>query len=193
MKKKVLVAVVVIFVVLLLASCGAAACEHNYTSSVTKEPTYEEEGITTYVCDKCGDSYTESIEKLIRHVVSTEVLDHTLSNLRCQIPPFSMALGELVNAAVDDYRIKYYVGEEVISKGYVSKDALDKTVDINDVYVAIISGSTSVNPSIPYLSNYQEQAVKAVMVFDKDDNLLSSEIVLCSDLQTFAILYMTGA
>lgn len=36
---------------------------HNYTVSITKEPTYTEEGERTYSCD-CGDTYTEIIPKL---------------------------------------------------------------------------------------------------------------------------------
>lgn len=37
---------------------------HEYKSEVTKEPTTTEEGIRTYTCIRCGDSYTEKIEKL---------------------------------------------------------------------------------------------------------------------------------
>ena len=40
------------------------ALGHNYTSNVTKEPTTEKEGVRTYTCERCGDSYTESIPKL---------------------------------------------------------------------------------------------------------------------------------
>ena len=40
------------------------ALGHDYTSEVTKEPTEDSEGIRTYTCTRCGDSYTESIDKL---------------------------------------------------------------------------------------------------------------------------------
>ena len=40
------------------------ALGHNYTSNVTKEPTTSSEGVMTYTCERCGDSYTESIPKL---------------------------------------------------------------------------------------------------------------------------------
>ena len=39
-------------------------CSHNYESETTKEATCSEEGIMTYTCSKCGDTYTESIDKL---------------------------------------------------------------------------------------------------------------------------------
>lgn len=38
-------------------------CEHNYKSEVTKEATCTSTGIMKYTCSKCGDSYTETIQK----------------------------------------------------------------------------------------------------------------------------------
>lgn len=40
-----------------------ATLHHNYTSKITKDATCKEEGIITYTCS-CGDSYTETVEKL---------------------------------------------------------------------------------------------------------------------------------
>ena len=37
---------------------------HSYTSSVTKPATCKEEGVMTYTCE-CGDSYTETISKVV--------------------------------------------------------------------------------------------------------------------------------
>lgn len=37
------------------------ALSHNYEAKVTKEPTCEEEGVRTYTCSLCGDTYTEVI------------------------------------------------------------------------------------------------------------------------------------
>ncbi len=37
------------------------AAGHDYSASVTKEATCAEEGIETYTCTRCGDSYTEAI------------------------------------------------------------------------------------------------------------------------------------
>ncbi len=37
---------------------------HSYESEVTKEATEEKEGIRTYTCKNCGDTYTEAIPKL---------------------------------------------------------------------------------------------------------------------------------
>ncbi len=40
------------------------ALGHDYVSVVTKNPTIKEEGIRTYTCNRCQDSYTEPIKKL---------------------------------------------------------------------------------------------------------------------------------
>lgn len=37
---------------------------HLYTSSVTREATVDQTGVRTYICIRCGDSYTEPIPKL---------------------------------------------------------------------------------------------------------------------------------
>ena len=41
-----------------------AALGHDYLASVTKQPTTTEEGIRTYTCTRCGNTYTESIARL---------------------------------------------------------------------------------------------------------------------------------
>ena len=40
------------------------ALGHDYLASVTKQPTTTEEGIRTYTCTRCGNTYTESIARL---------------------------------------------------------------------------------------------------------------------------------
>lgn len=49
---------------LLTTGRKTAALGHDYTPVVTKEPTSTEEGVRTYTCSRCNDSYTESIVKL---------------------------------------------------------------------------------------------------------------------------------
>ncbi len=41
-----------------------ARLQHEYRSEITTEPTVDDEGVRTYTCKNCGDSYTESIAKL---------------------------------------------------------------------------------------------------------------------------------
>ena len=38
-------------------------CNHNYTSTVTTQPTCTKEGVRTYRCSSCGASYAETIAK----------------------------------------------------------------------------------------------------------------------------------
>lgn len=40
------------------------AAGHEYASKVTKKPTASKEGVRTYTCTRCGDSYTKAIPKL---------------------------------------------------------------------------------------------------------------------------------
>ncbi len=50
----------------LTSSDDASSSEHvhSYTGTVTTEPTCTEEGVMTYTCSECGDTYTEVIEAL---------------------------------------------------------------------------------------------------------------------------------
>ena len=190
MKKKMLMVLCVCLIMSCLSACG---CKHEYTSSVTKEATYDAEGEITYVCSKCDHTYTESIEKLEKHVVPTSVLDNALSNAKYYSSPFSISVGKLVNSAMDNYKIKYLTGEEAIAEGYLSESDIDSSIDINYLYYAVISGDSMVNPDIPYMTEYEKEAVKVWMVFDENDELLNSGVTLCSNLQTCAILLMTSS
>ena len=166
-------------------------CEHDYVSSISKEATYEEEGEKIYHCRKCDDMYVEPIAKLVRKTIPTEVLDQTLSDVKYYSNPFSISLGRLVNAAMDGYKIEYQTGEEAISNGHLSASQFDSTVDINNVYFAIISGDTMMNPDIPYMTEYEKEAVKAYMIFDDNGVFQEAGVKLCENLETCAILIMT--
>ena len=129
--------------------------------------------------------------KIIKSSISTEVLDKTLSNCKYRSDPFSISVGKLVNYAVDDYKIKWFHGQEVIDKGYVSENDIPQTADVDNLYFAIISGEAMINPEIPYMREHEEEAVKAWLLFDNNQNLIDSGIKLCGNLETCAIIIMT--
>ena len=52
---------------------GDGACEHSYTDKVTTAPTCTEEGVKTFTCSLCGDSYTETLA----------ATGHTYENGKC--------------------------------------------------------------------------------------------------------------
>ena len=56
-----------------LVSCKKK-CEHTYSSAITKEANCVEEGLITYSCSKCGDSYTETIPKTDEHTYTSEII-----------------------------------------------------------------------------------------------------------------------
>ncbi len=49
-------------------TAAGEVCEHTYESAVTEEPTCGQDGVTTYTCSACGDSYTEAIPATGEHV-----------------------------------------------------------------------------------------------------------------------------
>ncbi len=50
-----------------------AALGHAYTETITTQPTVTSEGVKTYTCSRCGDTYTETIAKLTCTHTNTEV------------------------------------------------------------------------------------------------------------------------
>ena len=56
--KLMLAMALVLVVVLALASCG---CEHVYDEAITTKPTCTTEGVKTFTCSECGESYTEAV------------------------------------------------------------------------------------------------------------------------------------
>jgi len=54
-----------------------ATGEHSYTSKVTTPATHLKEGVETFTCFGCGDSYTKVIEKLTDHSYSKKVTEPT--------------------------------------------------------------------------------------------------------------------
>lgn len=43
---------------------ATAALGHSYKETITRQPSVTKEGVKTYTCSRCGDSYTEAIAKL---------------------------------------------------------------------------------------------------------------------------------
>ena len=105
--------------------CGAKLSEgeatkakgHLYVSEVTKEPTVTEEGVRTYTCAKCQDSYTQAIKKLPSSDVTAENISKavvTLSKGTCnytgkaQEPTVrTVKLGQQILDPDIDYTIVY--------------------------------------------------------------------------------------
>ena len=61
-----------------ITAYGAAPsdCEHDYVSEETQAPTCKVEGVMTYTCSKCEDSYTEAIA-VIDHNYVEDIIDAT--------------------------------------------------------------------------------------------------------------------
>ena len=62
--KKLLTVTTLLFILLfVLTGCKCADGEHQYVSQIKTKASCSAEGILAYKCEKCGDSYTEPIEK----------------------------------------------------------------------------------------------------------------------------------
>ena len=48
-------------------------CDHEYSEAVTTEPTCKDEGVKTFICSKCGDTYAEAIPKSTVHSYVEEI------------------------------------------------------------------------------------------------------------------------
>lgn len=55
-------------------------CEHNYESKVLEEANCAKEGTLEYTCSKCGDKYTEEIEKTTDHVYEESIVTEASCN-----------------------------------------------------------------------------------------------------------------
>lgn len=53
---------------LLSAGNETAELGHDYKAEITRQPTTTEEGVRTYICSRCHDTYTENIAKLTTSV-----------------------------------------------------------------------------------------------------------------------------
>lgn len=124
--------------------------------------------------------------------IPTSVLDENLSNVRYSSSPFSITVGKLVNSAMDGYKIKYLTCDEAIAEGYLNEDEIDAEVNRDKFYFAIISGETMVNPSIPNMTEHEDEAVIAWMIFSDDNKMVNSGVTLCDNLETCAIILMTS-
>ncbi len=77
-----LVMALVLVTVLALASCNddkgdtTKACEHTYDEAITTPSTCQVEGVKTFTCSQCGDSYTEAIP-LSGHVYAEDATKPT--------------------------------------------------------------------------------------------------------------------
>jgi|GEM_PF-1447858 len=68
---------VIVFSALILSSCE---CKHEYVLSSVTAPTCTEDGYTTYICSKCGDTYNDDIVPALGHDYDAVVTDPTCTD-----------------------------------------------------------------------------------------------------------------
>ena len=126
-----------------------AALGHEYTSSITKEPTTDSEGVRTYICTRCGVEYTEVIPKL------EEEHNHTNTEVRDAKEASCTELGYTGDTYCKDCGEKISAGEEIPALGhsYTSKVTKVATIISTGVRTYTCTGCgdqyTEVIPKLP--------------------------------------------
>ena len=175
-----------ILAALALLAGTLAGCSQSETSG-TPSPN-SDSGTSKPISSNAGSVHTISTEVLTDAFASTIFSfpsSVTNSDDGLKIEHKYALVGHIVTAAMDKFDIRYLTGKDAVAQGYLSKDELDDSVDLNYVYYAIVSGDMAFSPE--YLDNteYNEEAVKCWMVFDEDDQLQDYHIDLCLDLTSY--------
>ena len=110
---KILVVSVVLSILAgILTGCG---CEHEYMAEITKEATCVEEGVLTYTCVLCGNTYTESVSEPDAHKYSSEITkEATVSETGVKTYTCSLcgdSYTEIIDKLKGNWEIGYYVDD----------------------------------------------------------------------------------
>ena len=132
--------------------------EHSYTSKVTKQPTCTEEGVRTYTCSGCGNSYTGSIPMTAHNYVNGVC---TMCGKRDE----SYATNGLVFTLSADGT--YYVS--------------DYTGTAKDVYIPVTYKGLPVT-NIGYMAFYNCSSLTSITIPDSVTSIGEWTFYLCSSL-----------
>ena len=119
-------------------------CNHNYLSSITKEPTCNELGTKITTCINCGSSYTESIPRTNSHLYNSVVTKEPT----CRDLGIRTFVCKICNNSYEEYIEKT---EEHNYESVVTKKATSSTSGIK-TYTCTICGDVY-TVEIPKLPN----------------------------------------
>ena len=100
------------------STCGAtegSVLGHNYTSKVTKEATCTENGVKTYTCSRCSNSYTETISAKGHTEVVDKAVAPDCTNTGLTEGKYCSVCNTIL---VKQIEVKALGHTEVITKGY---------------------------------------------------------------------------
>lgn len=127
-------------------SVSEKAKGHSYESKVTTEPTYDEEGVVTFTCSLCGDTYTEKTDKRPldipclkddANIRGWEAIKEYLSDVNSGEIEVEMNGNFIVPADV----LKLFAGEdvEITFKAKVESEDISWTVNGKDISAETIT------------------------------------------------------
>jgi len=150
---------------------GSQGCSHSYTSKVTTAATCTKDGVTTYTCSLCGDSYTESIAAIGHNYV-----DGSCANCGEAAPVVDYYLFGYINGA------DYGVGDDLANMGsYKFVDGKLTVKFTADSYVAV---KTTGNAAFYMTNGYVGAATSATLYKFTDPNAVSADKLLVPGGQT---------
>lgn len=137
------------------------------------------------------------------HTVSYETIKNAINNVKYRVgndyATFSVGLGELLNRCAPGYQLTsttpyLYADSSLISA--TKRDELEngEYADyLYSSYIVQITGDLLQNPKVPYLVYENVNIIKLLLVFDKSDNLIATEVLEeHQGLRTCALIYATG-
>ena len=140
-----------------------------------KTDTSNEAATQSAVTEAAFDTDTETpFNSSIRKPTSSE-LTGILSNKNLTFNEFSISIGEAVNNCIKNYKVTFITLAENENEALVTFDEslinnYRKKFDLNNVYLAVVSGDLMLVPDMPYYTEYQKAAVFCIFPFDEDGN-----------------------
>lgn len=128
--------------------------------------------------------------------IKEETVVEALYDSRFYSGDFSISFGELLPECCADYEINYTAYNKA-KNDYLEEDDItdleegDYKQYLDNSYFVTVSGMVMENPQLPNLLKKQDEIVTLLILFDKNDEAVSYQIVnCCSQLETCAILLM---
>lgn len=178
----------------LLCFSSISACGKDKEKSVDSE-SYGEESIEY---TSVSEIQPEVTYEDISTEPSAEQVAYTLANCECDYSDDGVivyTIGDLLNIGMSSYEITYLNYKEAFEAGYLSAPE-EGTVEDYDFYVyyVIISGNVIPNLDISYYSVYEDEAIRALLIFDKEGNVTEAKTMhICSYLYaTMAQMWNAG-
>ena len=153
-----------------------AALGHNYKDKVTKEPTEDSEGVRTYTCTRCNDSYTRSIPKLEKKEERKE--ESSSTTVTPPVVPTTTPVPVITTPVMDNPTpiINNNVGKKTTNA--VTENRPDYSAKADDSVKEVVEKLTNSKNETVVIENTDTKVTSEMLQAASDNN---NEIVLKQD------------